>query len=73
MAVVASGTERLIGPRQHHGCTEETFTAGDAFVHPADVHDVVNDSAEPVVIYLTYFLPAGASPALIPVAPPRGC
>jgi quercetin dioxygenase-like cupin family protein len=73
MAVVASGTERLIEPRQHHGCTEETFTAGDAFVHPADVHDVVNDSAEPVVIYLTYFLPAGASPALIPVAPPRGC
>jgi quercetin dioxygenase-like cupin family protein len=73
MAVVASGTERLIEPRQHYGCTEETFTAGDAFVHPADVHDVVNDSSQPVVIYLTYFVPAGASPALIPFAPPRGC
>jgi quercetin dioxygenase-like cupin family protein len=73
MVVVASGTERLVEPRHHYGCTQETFTAGDAFVHPAHVHNVVNDSAKPVVVYITYFVPEGASPALIPAAAPRGC
>src|SRR4051812_33541252 len=74
IAVVASGTERLIEPRSWgHGCTEETVTAGDAFVHPSDTHNVANDSDEPVVLYLTYFVPEGASPALVPVDAPPGC
>src|SRR4051794_8529014 len=73
MVVVASGTERLIEPKDHHGCTEETFTAGTAFAHPADLHNVANDSAEPVVVYITYFVPEGSTPALIPADPPRGC
>jgi len=73
MAIVTSGTERLIEPRDHHGCTEETLTAGDAFVHPAGTHNVANDGDEPVVVHLTYFVPEGASPALVPVDPPRRC
>jgi quercetin dioxygenase-like cupin family protein len=75
MAVVTTGTERLIEPKHgdHRGCTEEVFTAGEAFVHPSDTHNVANDSAEPVVVYITYFVPEGASPALVPVDPPRGC
>jgi quercetin dioxygenase-like cupin family protein len=74
IAVVTSGTERLIEPQyRDHGCTEETYTAGDAFVHPSDTHNVANDSDEPVVVYITYFVPEGSTPALIPADPPRGC
>lgn len=72
-AIVASGAVRLIEPEHGWGCTEETIPAGTAFVHPTDTHDVANDGAEPAVVYLTYFLPAGASPALVPVDPPPGC
>ncbi|WP_448613866.1 cupin domain-containing protein [Modestobacter sp. URMC 112] len=78
MAVVASGTLRLIEPthgkgEDDHGCREETFTAGTAFAHPAHVHNVANDGTEPTVVYLTYFLPEGTTPALIPADPPPGC
>jgi quercetin dioxygenase-like cupin family protein len=73
MVIVKSGAVRLIEPRDRYGCTEETFAAGAAFAHPADVHDVANDSASPAVVVITYFVPAGASPALVPATPPPGC
>ncbi len=79
MVVVASGMVRMILPEhgggdgQDHGCTDETFTAGTAWVHPAGTHNIANDGAEPTVVYLTYFLPEGATPALIPVDAPPGC
>jgi quercetin dioxygenase-like cupin family protein len=78
MVVVASGAVRLIEPGNGDDwdgsdCTEETFSAGASFAHPSDTHDVANDGAEPAVVYVTYFVPAGASPALVPVDPPRGC
>jgi|SRR4051794_4976707 hypothetical protein len=80
MVIVKNGAVRLIEPEQGkhsggggHGCTDETFAAGAAFAHPADVHDVANDGAQPAVVYITYFLPEGASPALVPATPPPGC
>jgi hypothetical protein len=87
MVVVASGMVRLIAPEHGdghgdgqgdghgdgHGCTDETFPAGTAWVHPASTHNIANDGDEPTVVYLTYFLPEGATPALIPADPPHGC
>ena len=79
MVIVASGAVRLIEPHNGDdegdgsGCTQETFSAGASFAHPSDTHDVANDGAEPAVVYVTYFLPEGASPALVPVEPPSGC
>lgn len=75
MVVVQSGSLRLVEPRHGdgRGCTEETFGPGSAFAHPADVHALGNDGDQPTVFYLTYFVPQGASPAPVPVDPPRGC
>jgi hypothetical protein len=83
MAIVHSGAVRLIEPEHgdrdddgdeaENGCREETFPAGVAWVHPSDTHDVANDNAEPAVVYITYFVPEGASPALVPADQPRGC
>jgi quercetin dioxygenase-like cupin family protein len=75
MVVVASGMVRLIEPAHGDdgGCSDETFTAGTAWVHPAGTHNIANDGAEPTVVYLTYFLPEGTTPAVIPADPPHGC
>lgn len=75
MVVVASGMVRMIAPEHGdgHGCTDETFPAGTSWVHPASTHNIANDGDEPTVVYLTYFLPEGATPALIPADPPHGC
>ncbi|MFP5370183.1 MAG: cupin domain-containing protein [Actinomycetes bacterium] len=74
MVVVASGTVRLIEPAHgDDGCTDETFTAGDAWAHPSGTHNVANDGTEPTVVYVTFFLPEGATSALIPADPPHGC
>jgi hypothetical protein len=82
MVVVASGMVRLIAPGHGDdgdhdgdgdGCKEETFHAGTAFAHPAATHNVANDGTEPTVVYLTYFLPEGTTPALIPADRPHGC
>jgi hypothetical protein len=82
MVVVASGMVRLIEPEHGddgnddgdgHGCREETFPAGTAWAHPSDTHNIANDGDEPTVVYITYFLPEGATPALIPADPPHGC
>ena len=75
MVVVAEGMVRLIEPvhGDGHGCTDETFTAGTAWAHPSHLHNIANDGDEPTVVYLTYFLPEGETPALIPADPPHGC
>ena len=75
LVVVASGMVRMIAPEHGdgHGCTEETFTAGVAWEHPAATHNIANDGDEPTVVYVTYFLPEGTTPALIPADPPHGC
>jgi uncharacterized RmlC-like cupin family protein len=78
VVVVASGMVRLIEPThgdhdRNGGCREETFTAGAAWAHPADTHNIANDGTEPTVVYITYFLPAGETPALVPVDAPHGC
>jgi hypothetical protein len=83
VVVVASGMVRLIAPEHGddghghdgdgHGCTDETFTAGTAWAHPATTHNIANDGDEPTVVYITYFVPEGATPALIPADPPHGC
>jgi uncharacterized RmlC-like cupin family protein len=82
MVVVASGMVRLIEPGHGDdgdhdgdgdGCKEETFHAGTAFAHPAATHNVANDGTEPTVVYVTYFLPEGTTPALIPADRPHSC
>jgi quercetin dioxygenase-like cupin family protein len=75
MVVVASGMVRLIAPEHgdDHGCADETFPAGTAWVHPATTHNIANDGDEPTLVYLTYFLPEGTTPALIPADRPHGC
>jgi hypothetical protein len=81
MVVVASGMVRIIEPghgddEDHDdgdGCREETFTAGTAWSHPASTHNIANDGTEPTLVYVTYFLPEGTTPALIPVDRPHGC
>jgi quercetin dioxygenase-like cupin family protein len=75
MVVVASGTLRMIEPKERgRGCTEESFPSGSAFTHPSHTHNFANDGTEPVVFYIAYFVPEGASPAPLPVADaPRGC
>jgi quercetin dioxygenase-like cupin family protein len=74
MVVLVSGEARLIEPKEGgRGCTEETFSAGDSYVHPSGTHLVANDGDEPVSAYIIYFVPEEASPALVPADPPRGC
>jgi quercetin dioxygenase-like cupin family protein len=74
MVVLVSGEARLIEPKEGgRGCTEETFSAGESYVHPSGTHLVANDGDEPVSAYIIYFVPEGASPALVPADPPRGC
>jgi Cupin domain len=78
VVVVTSGMVRLIVPEHGddgdgHGCTDETFTAGDAWAHPSSTHNIANDGDEPTLVYITYFVPEGATPALIPADPPHGC
>jgi hypothetical protein len=82
LVTLVSGEARLIMPKEGdhgdddgggRGCTEETFSAGDSYVHPSGTHLVANDGDEPTFGYIVYFLPEGASPALVPADPPRGC
>ncbi|WP_235978287.1 cupin domain-containing protein, partial [Streptomyces lycii] len=57
IAVVKSGTLT----RTFSDCTTEVSRAGDTLVEEADqVHTGHNHGSEPVVLYVTYVLPAGA-------------
>ncbi|MEU9128029.1 cupin domain-containing protein [Kitasatospora sp. NPDC048540] len=68
IAVVQSGTlTRTLADR-----TVQTTTAGQSFVEPAgprQVHNARNLGTEPVVLYVTYVLPAG-SPLAVEAADP---
>ncbi|MFI2259949.1 cupin domain-containing protein [Streptomyces tubercidicus] len=71
VAVIKSGTLTRINGAD---CTIRTFKPGDALVEPtgpAEVHYGVNKGTEPVVLYITDVLPAGA-PFSQPAADP-GC
>lgn len=70
VTVVLTGTLT----RQLHDCSVETSTAGQAFVEPAGhehVHIGRNLGAEPVELYVTYLVPAGAPLAIAQADP--GC
>jgi hypothetical protein len=56
-----------------HGCAVQSFGAGQAFVHPASVHNFVNSGAERVEFYVEYFVPAGAAPLLRDEPAPPEC
>lgn len=86
IVVVKTGIVTMHEPRGHrhdddaHGsrhagrCSVHAFGPGKAFVHPEDVHNFVNDTAEPAEFYVVYLVPAGAAPLLNDVpAPPEGC
>jgi quercetin dioxygenase-like cupin family protein len=72
VVIVKSGTLTMYEP--HDGtCSAESFGPGQAFVHPADVHNFVNNGPDVVEFYVTYFVPAGAAPLLIDAPAPTGC
>lgn len=88
IVVVKTGTVTMYEPRGHrhgddydaHGsrhagrCSVQAFGPGKAFVHPEDVHNFVNHTAEPAEFYVVYLVPAGAAPLLNDVpTPPKGC
>jgi hypothetical protein len=84
LVIVKSGTLTMREPRHrrdhghHHGgwrrCSEQTFPAGSAFVHPVHEHEFVNNSGVTTEFVVVYFVPAGATPLLndVPI-PPREC
>jgi quercetin dioxygenase-like cupin family protein len=79
VVVVTSGTLRMVEPGHEHGhgqrrsCSEEVFPTGSAFAHPSGTHDFANDGDQPVAFTITYLVPAGASPAPVPVDPAPTC
>ncbi|MGY1733331.1 hypothetical protein ACI798_17620 [Geodermatophilus sp. SYSU D01045] len=75
VAVVVSGTLRMVEPPHHagNGCTEETYPAGTAFAHPSGVHTLANDGDEPAVFTITYLVPEAATPAPVLVDPQPRC
>ncbi|MGR8011190.1 cupin domain-containing protein [Streptomyces hypolithicus] len=71
IAVVQQGTLS----RTLEDCSVETTTAGQSFVEPAGAghrHVGRNLGSEPVVLYLTYMLPAD-SPLSVDAEAPTGC
>jgi quercetin dioxygenase-like cupin family protein len=59
LIVVAAGSftmYELEGGR----CSSRTFTAGQAFVHPAGTHNFVNSGSVPSEFVIAYFAPVGA-------------
>jgi len=55
------------------GCAVQTFGPGQAFVHPASVHNFVNSGQDLVEFYVAYLVPAGAAPLLSDEPPAPGC
>jgi hypothetical protein len=83
MVVVKSGTVTMYAPAHDHeadddddrrrGCAVQSFGPGQAFVHPASVHNFVNESSAPAEFYVAYFVPAGAAPLLRDEPVPPEC
>ena len=72
VVIVKSGTLTMHEP--HDGtCSAENVGPGQAFAHPADVHNFVNNGPSVVEFYVTYFVPAGAAPLLIDADAPAEC
>lgn len=63
LVVVLSGTLTMYEP-EGKKCIAQTFGRGQAFAHPADVHNFVNTGTDAVEFYVVYFVPAGAAPLL---------
>jgi quercetin dioxygenase-like cupin family protein len=72
MVLVTQGT-MTVQVARHGRCVTETVPAGRAIEHPDGPHNFLNNGTEPAVFHITYFVPAGGSPAPIPSAPPRPC
>lgn len=53
-------------------CSSRTFSAGQAFIHPAGPHNFANASAEQLEFLVTYFAPPAAG-LLIDAATPAEC
>jgi hypothetical protein len=54
-------------------CVQETFQAGEAFVHPGGPHNFVNtSSSEPLTFGVAYFVPVNST-LLTNVEPPAAC
>ena len=70
IVIVKSGTLTMIEPRGHHrhGCSEQEFTAGQAFAHPEDAHNFENRTGGVTEFVVVYMVPAGAAPLLNDVA-----
>jgi hypothetical protein len=85
MVVVKSGTVTMYEPAHDHeadadddddrrgGCAVQSFGPGQAFGHPASVHNFVNESSATAEFYVAYFVPAGAAPLLRDEAVPAEC
>jgi hypothetical protein len=55
------------------GCAVQTFGPGQAFVHPASVHNFVNSGQDVAEFYVAYLVPAGAAPLLHDEPPAPDC
>jgi hypothetical protein len=85
IVVVKSGTLTMYEPAHDHKtdadddddrsreCTVQSFGPGQAFVHPASVHNFVNESPGTAEFYVAYFVPAGAAPLLRDEPVPPEC
>ena len=71
---VQAGAPSLIMRRERRGrCVEQTFDAGEAFVHPAGPHNFVNSSPDTALNFgVAYFVPVGAT-LLTAVPAPKAC
>ena len=57
----------------HRNCVTNTVPAGQGFEHPEGPHNFINRGTDQLVFYVTYFVPAGATPLLLDTTPPRAC
>ena len=72
LVIVQSGT-MTTKEEQHRRCITDTVAPGEAFVHPEGSHNFINNTTEPVVFYVAYFVPEGAAPLLNDAMPPDAC
>jgi hypothetical protein len=61
------------GRHDRQGCAVQSFGPGQAFVHPASVHNFVNSGQGLVEFYVVYLVPEGAAPLLRDEPPAPDC
>jgi hypothetical protein len=59
LVVVRAGTLTMLEPKGGR-CASRTFTAGQAFVHPAGLHNFVNPGTTQLEFFVAYFAPPAA-------------